>query len=105
MEFSNVYFNASQFCISFFLAVPLIGQLWSIGVEEQFYLIWPALIRYFKDFNTKLLIKVLIVWLLFKGLVLFIFKISDENWVIILKNNLTMLKFENMIVGAIELYY
>ena len=86
---------------SFFLAVPLIGQLWSIGVEEQFYLIWPVLLKYFKKININLLIKILVIWLFIKGLVLFIFKISDENWVIILKNNLAMLKFENMIIGAI----
>lgn len=86
---------------SFFLAVPLIGQLWSIGVEEQFYLIWPVLLKYFKKISINLLIKILVIWLFIKGLVLFIFKISDENWVIILKNNLAMLKFENMIIGAI----
>jgi peptidoglycan/LPS O-acetylase OafA/YrhL len=86
---------------SFFLAVPLIGQLWSIGVEEQFYLIWPILLKYFKKISINLLIKILVIWLSIKGLVLFIFKISDENWVIILKNNLAMLKFENMIIGAI----
>lgn len=86
---------------SFFLAVPLIGQLWSIGVEEQFYLIWPVLLKYFKKISINLLIKFLVIWLFIKGLVLVIFKISDENWVIILKNNLAMLKFENMIVGAI----
>lgn len=86
---------------SFFLAVPLIGQLWSIGVEEQFYLIWPILLKYFKKISINLLIKILVIWLFIKGLVLFIFKISDENWVIILKNNLAMLKFENMIIGAI----
>jgi len=86
---------------SFFLAVPLIGQLWSIGVEEQFYLIWPILLKYFKKISINLLIKILVIWLFIKGLVLFIFKISDDNWVIILKNNLAMLKFENMIIGAI----
>jgi peptidoglycan/LPS O-acetylase OafA/YrhL len=86
---------------SFFLAVPLIGQLWSIGVEEQFYLIWPILLKYFKKISINLLIKILVIWLFIKGLVLFIFKILDENWVIILKNNLAMLKFENMIIGAI----
>ncbi len=29
-----------------YMAVPNIGQSWSIGVEEQFYLLWPLLIKY-----------------------------------------------------------
>lgn len=31
--------------LAFFMAVPNIGQIWSIGVEEQFYLIWPWILR------------------------------------------------------------
>lgn len=31
---------------SLYMAVPNIGQSWSIGVEEQFYLLWPLLIKY-----------------------------------------------------------
>jgi peptidoglycan/LPS O-acetylase OafA/YrhL len=29
-------------------AVPNLGHLWSIGVEEQFYLLWPLLLKYSK---------------------------------------------------------
>jgi peptidoglycan/LPS O-acetylase OafA/YrhL len=35
-------------------AVPYLGQTWSIGVEEQFYIVWPILVhfssRYFRNF-------------------------------------------------------
>lgn len=29
--------------------VPYLGVLWSVGVEEQFYFVWPFLIRKFRD--------------------------------------------------------
>lgn len=32
--------------VKVFSAVPFIGQTWSIGVEEQFYLIWPWLVKH-----------------------------------------------------------
>jgi peptidoglycan/LPS O-acetylase OafA/YrhL len=36
-------------------AVPNIGQSWSIGVEEQFYLLWPLLIRKSKNVLKSIL--------------------------------------------------
>lgn len=32
-----------------YIPIPLAGQTWSIGVEEQFYLIWPVLVKKFKS--------------------------------------------------------
>jgi peptidoglycan/LPS O-acetylase OafA/YrhL len=49
--------------VKLFNAVPFIGQAWSIGVEEQFYLAWPWLVK--KSKNTLYaLIAVIVVYLL-----------------------------------------
>ena len=32
---------------------PFASQTWSIGVEEQFYLIWPLVISYFKKLKIS----------------------------------------------------
>lgn len=37
-------------------SVPFANQLWSIGVEEQFYLIWPLIIKYVRHHLIFLLI-------------------------------------------------
>jgi peptidoglycan/LPS O-acetylase OafA/YrhL len=42
-------------------------QTWSIGAEEQFYLIWPWLIKFFKN-KLRLIIGVILVYLLFRYL-------------------------------------
>lgn len=44
--------------------VPFASQLWSIGVEEQFYLIWPVLIKIFKKPIFLLCSVVVIYWLI-----------------------------------------
>jgi peptidoglycan/LPS O-acetylase OafA/YrhL len=33
----------------FGIIVPYASQSWSVGVEEQFYLIWPLLMKFFKN--------------------------------------------------------
>lgn len=33
-----------------FTTVPFAGQLWSIGVEEQFYLIWPLILKFTRNY-------------------------------------------------------
>ncbi len=38
--------NISQVAFTF---VPYVAQTWSIGVEEQFYFIWPIILKHFKN--------------------------------------------------------
>jgi peptidoglycan/LPS O-acetylase OafA/YrhL len=82
---------------SFFSSVPLIGQLWSIGIEEQFYLFWPLFFKFFKKFNLRILFYLLATTILVKLLVLVL---SDFYLLNNLKNFFSMMKFENMIIGA-----
>jgi peptidoglycan/LPS O-acetylase OafA/YrhL len=38
-----------QLALSIFEPVPFAEPLWSIGVEEQFYLLWPVLMKYVRE--------------------------------------------------------
>lgn len=44
------------------LVVPYASQAWSVGVEEQFYLIWPLLMKFFKN---KLIVLLSVILLYF----------------------------------------
>lgn len=46
--------------------IPLIVHFWSIGVEEQFYLFWPWLVKRYKRSLLPMILVVLFVWLLCK---------------------------------------
>jgi peptidoglycan/LPS O-acetylase OafA/YrhL len=45
--------------------VPYASLTWSIGTEEQFYLIWPPILRLVKKYRTVLMLLILIGYLLF----------------------------------------
>ncbi len=47
--------------------VPYSGQTWSIGVEEQFYLLWPFLFQWIKKYILVLLFIIAIVVILGNG--------------------------------------
>ena len=103
----KLYFTENLICYllilpnvssSFFSTVPLIGQLWSIGIEEQFYLFWPLFFKFFKKFSFKILLYLLGAIVLVKLIVLVL---SDFYLLNNLKNFFSMMKFENMIVGAL----
>jgi len=90
---------------SMFPAVPHIGQLWSIGVEEQFYIAWPLIVK-----NSKKLLNVLIAIIVFlialKIIILFLGKnYSNTNWYPVIKKLTAMSKFESMAIGGIGAYY
>lgn len=99
-------------------AVPNLGHLWSIGVEEQFYLMWPLLMKFSKKpFRTILIF--LSVVLAIKVFVLILFTwifpqpYLDPDLMIFspvesFKRFIGTLKFEAMAIGGLSaclLYY
>ena len=52
--------------ITLFGIVPYASQTWSIGTEEQFYLIWPVLIKYLKKYRILLMLTIIVTYLAFK---------------------------------------
>ncbi len=90
---------------SIYPSVPNIGQTWSIGVEEQFYLVWPWIIKKSKNIlKTLIIIFLIIVASKFFVLCLGLF-FSSERWYQILKLFLAMSKFECMAIGGIGAYH
>lgn len=93
-------------------SVPHAGHTWSIGVEEQFYLIWPWVVRRSKKIlRTVLIVGAVIVaikigiWVLLKlahvatteGKAV---QAGAPKWLLVLKDFVAMTKFECMAIGA-----
>ena len=41
-------------------SVPNIGQAWSIGVEEQYYILWPLMDKRFRNISQIILIRIVV---------------------------------------------
>ena len=50
-----------QLALSMFPPVPFAEPAWSIGVEEQFYLLWPLIMRRFRSFVTPALVVMAVI--------------------------------------------
>lgn len=57
---------------------PIVGanQVWSVGVEEQFYIVWPLLIRTFR----KVLLKFLVIFIVLKFSVTIFMAVSLDHF-------------------------
>ncbi len=44
--------------------VPYASHTWSIGTEEQYYLVWPVILKYFKKFRIILMLFIIMAYLL-----------------------------------------
>jgi len=64
------YFWVKLFMFVFFLpnvvtvfgVIPYTSHTWSIGTEEQFYLVWPVIVKYFKKFRILVVVAVLLFY-------------------------------------------
>lgn len=87
----------------FTTAVPNIGQSWSIGVEEQFYLLWPLLIRKSKNVLRSILWVTLFL-IAMKGILLIVYPLFPSEKLLVLKKFLAMSKLECMALGGLGAY-
>lgn len=90
--------------LAFFPTVPYAGMSWSIGVEEQFYILWPLLIKYTrKPLRTILMVIGGFIGLKVAMVGLLIIFPGDEallKW----KELIVMTRIECMAIGAIGAY-
>lgn len=97
-------FFLPNLAFSLSIAVPNIGQLWSIGVEEQFYIIWPWIVKKAKRFLKAMLIFTFGL-IIFKVLVLVLASGNSGYWMGVVKKFVAMSKLECMSLGGIGAYY
>jgi peptidoglycan/LPS O-acetylase OafA/YrhL len=87
-----------------FNAPPNIGQTWSIGVEEQFYVIWPWLVR--KSGNLFRTIVIFVsVFMAIKLCALVLDHYTDLRVFTVLRKFFAMSRLESMAVGALGALY
>jgi peptidoglycan/LPS O-acetylase OafA/YrhL len=80
--------------------VGLLYPLWSIGVEEQFYLMWAPIIKYLKRFMIPAIGTVIVVSAALSAFAHFHYSPDDKTGMFI-----TTLKFHCMGMGGIFAYY
>ncbi len=91
-----------SFVVNSLYGSHLLEPLWSIGVEEYFYLIWAPLFKFFKNHALKIILSVLIL----KTFILLFYQFYEvDNFVFkLIKDILTTLKFELMAIGGLGAY-
>jgi peptidoglycan/LPS O-acetylase OafA/YrhL len=100
-NFWSYLFFVPNLAYSMYMAVPNIGQSWSIGVEEQFYLIWPVLMAFFRN-SLRVIVIFTLLFILLKAIVLFGFPGPEFE---ALRKFLAMSKLECMSMGGLGAWF
>ncbi len=85
------------FVLAFYKSIPWAGHLWSIGVEEQFYLAWPWLT---KRFSNRFFLSAIVLIITLKAAAVFYISLNQTSSDWWLKQVLAQSKFECMIIGG-----
>ena len=76
--------------------VGILNPLWSIGVEEQFYLFWAPIVKWFKGYLKLIIAFFVVITILFYGIVYYkLFNIPDN-----IERFLLTQKFYAMAIGS-----
>lgn len=92
--------------LAFLIYKPVAGasQSWSVGVEEQFYIVWPLLLGFFKKNILKLLIGVICVKFLLLFAVNIWMLLSEDSMIDLLYSFLKSFNIELMALGGLGAY-
>jgi peptidoglycan/LPS O-acetylase OafA/YrhL len=85
--------------VTFFFGHHFLEPLWSIGVEEVFYLIWAPLFKYGKNLILLMLLSIILIKFLLSVIGMYYFKNELFNYLI------NMFAFEAMSVGGLGAYF
>ncbi len=84
----------------FFAPLPFLAQLWSIGVEEQFYIIWPWVLSKAKNLLRFICSAVVLIWSL-KFLLILLSTYHPQGWVNIVVGFIHTTPFDSLMIGAL----
>ncbi len=85
--------------VTFFFGHHFLEPLWSIGVEEVFYLIWAPLLKIGKNKILLILISVIVIKSILSFLELYVLPNDLFNFI------LSTFKFESMAIGGLGAYF
>ncbi len=85
--------------VTFFFGHHLLEPLWSIGIEEVFYLMWAPLFKFFKKHILTILIAILVI----KIILLLLAQYWIQNELIIYL--IQIFRFEAMAIGGMGAYF
>lgn len=80
-------------------APSMLYPLWSIGVEEQFYLFWAPVVKYFRKYLIVIFLSIIILKI---SLNIYLHESAPEHW---LTHFVDTLQFECMAIGGLGAWY
>ncbi len=86
--------------MSIFGPFPNIGQLWSIGVEEQFYIGWPWLMKKARN-HVRTIFIFIVGFVALKGVILILDDHVTVSWWHVIMRFFAMTKLESMAIGGL----
>jgi peptidoglycan/LPS O-acetylase OafA/YrhL len=105
LKFLLNLFMLPNLAMAMFPAMPHIGQAWSIGVEEQFYLLWPWLLKSSRKF-LRTLGYLFMAIISIKCITLYVsYLYPHSNMVNCIKAFVAMSKIECMAIGGFGAYF
>lgn len=91
--------------VNFFFGSNLLEPLWSIGVEEVFYLIWAPLFKWFKKHILTLLLSVIAVKFILIGISNYYHFTSNIKINYLINYIVRIHQFESMAIGGLGAYF
>lgn len=101
-KFSQVWYYFVFFLpglVTFYFGHHILEPLWSIGVEEVFYLIWAPIFKFFKGKILTVLLSIIFIKIVLMLSALFVIKSELFNYIV------NTFSFEAMAIGGLGAYF